>query len=55
MNGVDLDSTMLRVGTLNMLLPGIEHPDTRGLDLVFNSDTIRSLHRLGIDERVRQS
>jgi type I restriction enzyme M protein len=31
-NGFDFDSTMLRIGSLNMLLHGVEHPDVRYKD-----------------------
>jgi type I restriction enzyme M protein len=31
-NGFDFDSTMLRIGSMNMLLHGVEHPDVRYKD-----------------------
>jgi type I restriction enzyme M protein len=31
-NGFDFDSTMLRIGNMNMLLHGVEHPDVRYKD-----------------------
>ena len=31
-NGFDFDSTMLRIGSMNMLLHGVEQPDVRYRD-----------------------
>ena len=31
-HGVDFDSSMLRIGAMNMTLHGVEGPDIRGMD-----------------------
>ena len=38
-HGFDFDSTMLRIGSMNMLLHGIENPDIRYKDSLAQSDT----------------
>ena len=46
-NGFDFDSTMLRIGSMNMLLHGVEHPDVRyspqGADALFESGDVDRL------------
>jgi type I restriction enzyme M protein len=38
-HGYDFDSTMLRIGSMNMLLHGVENPDIRYRDSLAQSDT----------------
>ena len=38
-HGFDFDSTMLRIGSMNMLLHGIKNPDIRYKDSLAQSDT----------------
>ena len=40
-HGYDFDSTMLRIGSMNMLLHGVENPDIRYRDSLAQSDTER--------------
>lgn len=45
-HGNDFDATMLRIGTMNMLLHGIEHPDVRGEDSLSELNTVRDAYTL---------
>lgn len=36
-NGFDFDASMLRIGAMNLLLHGIEHPDIQGVDALSES------------------
>lgn len=38
-HGFDFDNTMLRIGSMNMLLHGVEHPDIRYRDSVAEANT----------------
>ena len=41
-SGFEMDQTMLRISTMNLMLHGVDAPDVRYMDSISKSNTVRS-------------